>query len=167
MTRRAGTYETEKMKATVPLLGMFTAVEDDLILVELLLLDRHVDLDNILPDDTSSADVEVSVYAIELENKVGLSGSGATHPTSELPMRPSLRPTDRPCACRVRTLCVFAIVSILVVSAASIASPFIPFSGAMPQPSWTLQNRQRPAFHSRVSSCTHMRQTLFLTSTMF
>jgi hypothetical protein len=37
----------------------------------------------------------------------------------------------------------FAIVSMFVVSAASIASPFMPVSGARPQPSCTLHQYER------------------------
>lgn len=53
-------------------------------------------------------------------------------------MSPSLRPTASPCAWRVRWLCSLEIVSMLVVFPASIASPLVPFSGAMPHPSCTL-----------------------------
>lgn len=39
---------------------MLEALEDLLVFVELALLDRDVDADNVLPDDAASADVQVT-----------------------------------------------------------------------------------------------------------
>ena len=55
------TYETEEVQAAVPLLCVLTALDDDLVLVELALLDALVDLDDVLPHDAPRADVQVSV----------------------------------------------------------------------------------------------------------
>ena len=79
-------------------------------------------------------------------------------------MSPSLRPTAKPCAWRVRTLCSFEIVSMFVVSAAEMASPFMLGSGAIPHPSWTLQVVVNTSKHvAEAKGETYMRQTLFLT----
>lgn len=100
--------------------------------MELPLLDSHVYSDNVLPDDASSTDVQMPAREpgfiwICVKMEVG------TYPTSELPMRPSLRPTAKPCAANWRQLCPAAIVSMFVVSAARIALPSI--SLEIPQPS--------------------------------
>ena len=48
------------MKATVTVLGAVEALKDSLVLVELPLLDRDVNADNILPNNASGADVKVT-----------------------------------------------------------------------------------------------------------
>jgi len=53
-------------------------------------------------------------------------------------------------------------LSIFVVSAASIAFPAVPFSGAMPQPSWTLRLKVRK-INVGEENYTHIRHTLFFT----
>ena len=52
------------MQTSVTLLGMLAALEDNVVLVELPLLDRHVDLDDILPYDSSGSDGEVTAAPI-------------------------------------------------------------------------------------------------------
>ena len=85
-----------------------------------------------------------------------------TYPTSELPIKPSLKPTAVPWALRVRYECFSAMLSIFVVSAASIAFPAVPFSGAMPQPSWTLTLEVRK-INDGEENYTDIRHTLFFT----
>ena len=53
-------------------------------------------------------------------------------------------------------------LSIFVVSAASIAFPAVPFSGAMPQPSWTLTLEVRK-INDGEENYTDIRHTLFFT----
>ena len=48
------------MKATIAFLGTLTAFQDYIVLVELTLFNRDVDLDNILPDDAACTNVEVT-----------------------------------------------------------------------------------------------------------
>jgi hypothetical protein len=48
------------MKSPVPLLRMLEALENRLVLVELLLLYADVDLDDVLPDNPTGADVEMA-----------------------------------------------------------------------------------------------------------
>ena len=48
------------MEAAVSVLGAVETLEDGLVLVELPLLDRDVDADDILPDNAPSADVKVA-----------------------------------------------------------------------------------------------------------
>lgn len=124
------------MQTAIALLGVLAALEDDLVLVELPLLDRDINLDNVLPHDATGADVQVAVLRFSFD---AVQTSRRTYPTSELPMSPSLRPTARPCAASVRWLWSLPMVSMFVVSAASMASPFMFFSGAIPHPSWTLR----------------------------
>lgn len=57
----------------------------------------------------------------------------------------------------------------LVVSPASIALPLIPFSAAMPHPSWTLERWRRCEWKQKEKNTNwsiYIRQTLFFTSTM-
>lgn len=125
--------ESKKMEATTIVFGMVAAVKNGLVFVEFPLLDRDIDLHNVLPDNTSSTDVQMPVEC-ELESA---STGCETHPTSELPMSPSLRPTAIPCAWSVRELCDFAIASMLVVSPPMTALPFS--TSDTPHPSCTLQ----------------------------
>jgi hypothetical protein len=60
---RKATYQPEEVKAAVPVLRALRARKDGLVLVELLLLDRDVDLDDVLPDDAARADVQMAVDA--------------------------------------------------------------------------------------------------------
>ena len=52
------------MKATIALLGVPAALKDDLVLVERALLDGDIDPDDVLPDNTTSTDVQVSKAAM-------------------------------------------------------------------------------------------------------
>lgn len=60
MGHRGGTYETEEVEAAVAVLCPVKALEDELVLVELPLLDRDIDPDDVLPDDASRTDVQVA-----------------------------------------------------------------------------------------------------------
>lgn len=61
IVRRNGiTYKTEEVKAAVGGLGVLAALDDDLVLVELTLLDGDVDFHDVLPDDTAGTDVEMA-----------------------------------------------------------------------------------------------------------
>lgn len=55
------THKTKQMQASVAFFSVLEAVDDDLVFVELTLFDRHVDLDNVLPDDATSSNVQVAV----------------------------------------------------------------------------------------------------------
>ena len=57
------------MKASIALLGVLTALKDDFVLVELTLFDGNVNLDDILPDDATGTDVEVTGGPINLRNE--------------------------------------------------------------------------------------------------
>jgi hypothetical protein len=50
-------YETEKVQPSVGIFGMFEAVKDHIVFVELTFLDRYVDPDDILPHDTPRTDI--------------------------------------------------------------------------------------------------------------
>jgi hypothetical protein len=79
---------------------LYTA-KDSFVLVELLLLDGHVDLDNILPHNATSANVQVTGNIFMSYGGL-LTGRSQTHPTSELPISPSLNPTAMPWAASAR-----------------------------------------------------------------
>lgn len=53
-------YKTEEVETAVSLLCVLAALNDNRVLVELAFLDRDIDLDNVLPDDTASTDVKMS-----------------------------------------------------------------------------------------------------------
>jgi hypothetical protein len=72
-----------------------------------------------------------------------IDGGKLTYPTSELPISPSLSPTASPCASNGVWLCFSAMASMLVVSAFSMALPLMPFSAAIPHPSWTLESKTK------------------------
>lgn len=96
-TERGGPYETEKVQASVGILGTLEARENTLVLMKLALLDRNVDPDDVLPHDAPRTDIQMAVACMVS----GTSGakdkdSGKTDPTSELPMSPSERPTASP-----------------------------------------------------------------------
>lgn len=55
------TYESKQVQPAIALLSALTRIEDDGVLMELLLFNRHINTDDILPDNTSSTDVQVSV----------------------------------------------------------------------------------------------------------
>ncbi len=59
-----GAYEAEQVQTPVGLLGVLEACKDRLVLVELPLLDRDVDPDDVLPHDAARADVQMSVCSI-------------------------------------------------------------------------------------------------------
>lgn len=50
------------MQASVAVLGALTAFENDIVLVELTLFNGDIDLDNVLPDDTTCANVQVTKF---------------------------------------------------------------------------------------------------------
>lgn len=54
------TYEAEEVQATVAILGAVEALQDNIVFVELPLLDRDVNANNILPDNASGTDVKVT-----------------------------------------------------------------------------------------------------------
>lgn len=54
------TYQTEQVQTSITLFSALHALEDRCILVKMSLCDRHVDPDDVLPDDPTSTDVEVS-----------------------------------------------------------------------------------------------------------
>ena len=129
-------YETEKVQPSVSRFSAVEALANDIVLVELALLDRNVDPDDILPHDAPRAYIQMTMRP-RCQQDIGDDGqsSGEADPTSELPMSPSERPTARPWAASVRYACSFAMVSMFVVVPASMALPFMPSSGATPQPS--------------------------------
>ena len=55
-----GTHQTEKVQATVALFSAFAALDNLIRPMELSLLNRDVDPDDILPDDAASTDVQVA-----------------------------------------------------------------------------------------------------------
>lgn len=57
---RWGTYETEEVQTAVAALGPVKTLEDDFILVELPLLNRHIDPDDVLPHDPACTNVQVA-----------------------------------------------------------------------------------------------------------
>jgi hypothetical protein len=59
--RIKGPYENEEVQPSVGVLGVLEALKDRVVLVELTLLDRDVDPDDVLPHDTPRADVQMSV----------------------------------------------------------------------------------------------------------
>ena len=132
-------YETEKVQPSVGRFGALKALADGIVLVELALLDCNVDSDDILPHDASRSNIQMTVR-LHCQQNLGGDGQsgGEADPTSELPMRPSERPTAVPWAASVRYACSFAMVSMFVVVPASMALPFMPSLGATPQPSCTL-----------------------------
>jgi hypothetical protein len=56
------------MQTSIPVLRALHAREDGLVLVKLLLLDRNVDLDDVLPHNTACADVEMTTDARSVTN---------------------------------------------------------------------------------------------------
>jgi hypothetical protein len=99
-----GTYETEKVQTPVGLFCVFETREDILVLVELPLLDRDVDPDDVLPYDAPRADVQMAVCIVSWSGvgRRGRKDGLGTDPTSEFPMSPSERPTATPCAASSR-----------------------------------------------------------------
>ena len=55
------TYQTHQMQPPITLLRSLARIEDSLVLMERPLLDRNINTDDILPDDTSGTDIQVSV----------------------------------------------------------------------------------------------------------
>ena len=55
------TYQAEQVEAAVAVLSVVEALENSLVLMELAFLDRDIDPDDVLPDDTTSADVKVTI----------------------------------------------------------------------------------------------------------
>lgn len=139
------TYQAEQMQPAVGIFCALKAVDDKFIFVKGPLFDRDIYADDILPDDATCADVEMSIAKKRISKKsmcvvrcTYMRFVAYAYPTSELPMRPSLRPTAVPLAASSRLMYSFASESMLVVSPASIAFPFWPGLTAIPHPSWTL-----------------------------
>lgn len=55
------TNQAEQMQATVAIFGAVETLEYSLVLMELSFLDRDIYLDNILPYNTTSTDVQMAV----------------------------------------------------------------------------------------------------------
>lgn len=96
------------MQTSISLFSALRALEDRLVLVKLSFCDRHIDADDVLPDDPASANIEVSsqdritAASEQRQTQICESESRMAYPTSEFPMRPSFSPTAFPCAKRVR-----------------------------------------------------------------
>lgn len=85
------------MKTTISLLRMFEALDNVVVLVELTLLDRDIDPNDILPYYTSSTNVQMSAeYTLSEQVQRARRYRSETYPTSELPIKPSLKPTAIP-----------------------------------------------------------------------
>jgi len=56
--------ETAKMETAIAVLGVLDGLLDDVVLGELANLDGLVDTDDVLPDDTSGADVEMADFGV-------------------------------------------------------------------------------------------------------
>ena len=84
------------MEPTSSLHGALAAIQDLRILVELPFFDRNINADNILPYDAACADVQMSKKNDMLCSKNDKITDKKTHPTSELPIKPSLKPTAVP-----------------------------------------------------------------------
>lgn len=56
--------ETAKVKTAGSILGRLQRLLDHVVLAKLALLDRLINADNILPDDTTSADVEMADFGV-------------------------------------------------------------------------------------------------------
>ena len=63
--RNDGAYQTHQVKTAIALLRPLTRRQDGLVLVKRLFLDRDVDTNDVLPDDASSPNVQVSSPALE------------------------------------------------------------------------------------------------------
>ena len=130
------------METTIALLRPFACLNDHWVLVKLPLLDGHVYADNVLPYHSPSPNIEMAGNFREQLCRTQ-HAPRPTYPTSEFPISPSLNPTAVPEALSVLNECFLAIVSILEVSAASIALPSRPRVAAIPQPSCTLHDAVR------------------------
>lgn len=92
-------YETEKVQPSVCIFGPLEALEDGLVFVELALLNRNIDPDDILPHDAPSTDIQMPVFphqSAESSGQMAEDNGKRTDPTSEFPMSPSERPTASP-----------------------------------------------------------------------
>lgn len=91
------TDETQEVQATSTLLRTLAAFEDSLIFVEYTLFDGYVDPHDVLPDNATSTNVQVTKRSTsQLEHDRRSTAIVKTYPTSELPISPSLSPTARP-----------------------------------------------------------------------
>lgn len=127
------------METTSALLRPFACLNNHWVLLKLPLLDRHVYAHNVLPYHPPSANIQMAGNFHEQLCRAQ-HAPRPTYPTSEFPISPSLNPTAVPEALSVLNECFFAMVSILDVSAASIALPSKPRVAAIPQPSCTLHD---------------------------
>jgi hypothetical protein len=92
-------YETEKVQPSVCIFGPLEAREDGLVFVELALLNRNVDPDDILPHDAPCTNIQMSVFpcqSAESSGQMTEDNGERTDPTSEFPMSPSESPTASP-----------------------------------------------------------------------
>jgi hypothetical protein len=94
------THEAKEMQAAIGVLCVLKALKNGLVLVKLALSDALVDLDDVLPYDPTCTDVEMPASSVS--HRLHPSRNIVSDPTSELPMRPSLRPTARPWAASLR-----------------------------------------------------------------
>lgn len=96
---RVMSYETEKVQPSVCIFGPLEAREDGLVFVELALLNRNVDPDDILPHDAPCTNIQMSVFpcqSAESSGQMTEDNGERTDPTSEFPMSPSESPTASP-----------------------------------------------------------------------
>ena len=70
--------------------------------MELSFLDRDIDSNDVLPNDTPRTNVQMPNIIIDVSACYSRNRCPITHPTSELPIKPSLRPTAVPWAASVR-----------------------------------------------------------------
>ena len=70
--------------------------------MELSFLDRDIDSNDVLPNDTPRTNVQMPNIIIDVSACYSRNHYPITHPTSELPIKPSLRPTAVPWAASVR-----------------------------------------------------------------
>jgi hypothetical protein len=68
--------QTAEVKTSIAVNSTLEGLLDDLIVTKLTLLDSLVDADNILPDDTSSANVEVANFGVAHEALGQTDGEG-------------------------------------------------------------------------------------------
>jgi hypothetical protein len=68
--------ETSQVKTTSTFLGIFESVHDDLVLAQLALLDRLINTDDILPNNTSSADVQMTDLGVAHQTLWETNGEG-------------------------------------------------------------------------------------------
>ena len=89
------------MESTIAILRALETFHNRGVFVEFLLLDGYIYSNDILPNDAPSADVQMPTGdPVFIGNLCKI--EVITYPTSELPIRPSLRPTAKPWAASLR-----------------------------------------------------------------